>query len=65
MARKIIQVAVTGVVNNSITQCNHITVALCDDGSALYIRDVDSEWSELPPVPQIKETKLTSNNTER
>jgi hypothetical protein len=51
--RKIIQIAVAGVENTSTTQCNFVTVALCDDGSVFELKDaMGASWVKYPPIPQ-------------
>lgn len=51
--RKIVQISVTGVVNNSSTQCNYVTAALCDDGTVWVIDDyADRGWLKYPDIPQ-------------
>ena len=50
--RKIIQIATCGVENNAGTQCNMITIALCDDGTAWEIDDSDKTWRQMPEIPQ-------------
>lgn len=51
--RRAVMVSVAGVANNSGTQCNWITTVVCDDGSIWWMRDNDSEWRDLPPLPKI------------
>lgn len=52
--RKIISIATAGVENVSSTQCNHITTALCDDGTVWELRDNTERpaWTQLPEIPQ-------------
>lgn len=50
--RKIIQISTCGVENTMGTQCNYITIALCDDGTVWLNRNVDNHWESLPEIPQ-------------
>lgn len=50
--RRIIAISVAGVENNSGTQCNFVTVVLCNDGSVFEMRDNHDDWHEYPPIPQ-------------
>ena len=52
--RKILAIATAGVENVNSTQCNHITTALCDDGTVWELRDNKQypAWAQLPPIPQ-------------
>lgn len=52
MNRKIIQISNCGVANNQSTQCNYVTVALCDDGTVWENRDSDGHWREYAQIPQ-------------
>ena len=63
MARKIIQISVCGVERNQQTQCSIVTAALCDDGTVWHLYNEHEGWYKQPDVPQIKETKLKSDNT--
>jgi hypothetical protein len=49
--RKIIQISTTDVENTISTQCNWLTTAVCDDGTAWVIHGNDSKWYQLPPLP--------------
>ena len=55
--RRIIAISTAGVDNVSTTQCNHITVALCNDGSVWAMRDNTSSprWEKFPSIPQPEE----------
>lgn len=50
--RRVISVSVTGVGNNSATQCNYVRLALCDDGSMWESDDTHPEWQPVRPIPQ-------------
>jgi len=52
MKRKTIQIAIAGVENTASTQCNYITVALCDDGTIWEMANRRNEWQQLPEIPQ-------------
>lgn len=50
--RTIINITTAGVQNNAGTQCNWITTAVCNDGTVWFLRDNDTEWRQLPEIPQ-------------
>ncbi len=52
--RRIVQIATAGVENTRSTQCNHITTALCDDGTVWELADNtdNPQWRRLPEIPQ-------------
>ena len=50
--RHVVAIAMARSENNSTTQCNYVTTALCNDGTMWWIRDVDTEWREMPEIPQ-------------
>lgn len=51
--RRIIQVAIAGVANVIGTQCDVITIALCDDGTLWEITNSPTiRWRSYPAIPQ-------------
>lgn len=55
--RKVIQISTAGIVGDGVSHGeNHITTALCDDGTVWErgwpINNNDGEWRKLPPIPQ-------------
>jgi hypothetical protein len=55
--RKIIQVSSSGVDCNISTQCSHILIALCDDGTVWELPNSGQTrgWNRLPGIPQDEE----------
>lgn len=56
LKRRVVAISSTGVANTQNTQCDHITTALCNDGSVWELRDntANPEWRRLPSIPQPK-----------
>lgn len=50
--RKIIQISTTNVENTASTQCNYISVALCDDGTVWTLADTGNDRYKYPNIPQ-------------
>lgn len=50
--RRAVAIAMARTENNYATQCNYVTTALCNDGTMWSIRDNDTEWREMPGIPQ-------------
>ena len=55
MNRKIIQIQAFPVPNHSGTQCNYMTVALCDDGTVWESADTRPEWRPYGSIPDASE----------
>jgi hypothetical protein len=55
--RRVVALNIAGVENTMYTQCEYVIAAACDDGSIWLIRNRDSEWFELPPIPQASSNK--------
>ena len=49
--RRIVQVAIAGVAETWMTQCEAIVLALADDGSLWSTTNRDVPWSAFPPLP--------------
>ncbi len=52
LVRRVIAISTAGVANTRNTQCDHITTALCDDGSIWELRDNTAfqRWTRLPDI---------------
>jgi hypothetical protein len=52
LVRRVIAISTAGVANTRNTQCDHITTALCDDGSMWELRDNTElpRWTRLPEI---------------
>jgi hypothetical protein len=57
VGRQVVSISVSDMGNASSTQYEYMIVAACDDGSIWLIRNRDSEWFELPPIPQASSNK--------
>lgn len=52
MNRQIIQIAVAGTIENSMTQAEALIVALCNDGTVWSTTNRNSDWMKFPSIPQ-------------
>ncbi len=57
-SRKIIQIAIAQISENSETECDGAIFALCDDGELFFMdKSRFGTWTVVPGVPQPKESK--------
>jgi len=62
--RQIVAISVAGVENTAGTQCNYVTVVLCNDGSVFEMRNTGQlTWYEYPPIPQPNQNQPCTPST--